>query len=155
MVSLALINKNYNALGREGSFFKALACIESGFDNEAVGKAGEVSRYQILPKTWKWISKKQKAKIPLNKSKDEAIANYVAKLIIFDNSAEFYKINKHNPTYTDHYIMWNAGFSYYKYRGFRQENVSKEVLDRATRFSELVKYYESIAYAVRGPVSRD
>src|SRR5690348_452135 len=32
---------------------KAIAEIESGHDDITVGKKGEVSRYQILPTTWK------------------------------------------------------------------------------------------------------
>lgn len=51
----------------------AIAMVESGGNDLAVGKGGEVSRYQIAPVTWRSITKE-----PLSAARDPVVSTKVA-----------------------------------------------------------------------------
>jgi hypothetical protein len=95
--------------------------IESGDDNNKIGKHGEVSRYQIMPAVWmahiRWPTL----------STNPQMSTYVAELILKRRIADHFP--KRNPTPREIYILWNAPAQIKK--------PSKKVLERAIRFENL------------------
>lgn len=119
-------------------WLKALGQIETGMDDKAIGKNGEVSRYQILPRVWKELGL-----FPLTKENWENPnkAAQVAEMLIKRNERWFRECSSKTLDAVDAYIMWNAGFTYYKKRGFNKLNVSKRILNRAKRYENLLAVY--------------
>jgi hypothetical protein len=102
---------------------EALGMIESGNNDYARGKAGEVSRYQIKPAVWEYFSK----------SKDydnEPEAWQVAFQIIETRAAGFKATHHRAPNAFEIYVLWNAPREI--------EHPSPAVSDRATRFANLI-----------------
>lgn len=59
--------------------WEALSMQESGDDDNAVGPAGEVSRYQILPSVWR-----QYTELPLSEARNPLTARAVAEAVMRD-----------------------------------------------------------------------
>ena len=106
----------------------ALGQIESGEDDWARGRAGEVSRYQIKPKVWACYSKSRAYH-------DEAEAWFVAQQIINSRRTVFKGLHGQDPTPFEIYTLWNAPA-----QGYRKEP-SRAVRERAQRFANLVERY--------------
>lgn len=116
-------------------WLRALGQIETGVDDKVIGKNGEVSRFQILPRVWKELGLFPFTKINWQ---DPNKAAQVAELLIKRNELWFKESTARKLDAVDAYIMWNAGFSYYKKRGLEKKNVSKRVLERAKRYDNLL-----------------
>jgi hypothetical protein len=103
----------------------ALAQIESGNNDHALGLAGEISRYQIKPRIWH--------------SYAPATANWrnveqslpIAKAAMRDRCAAFERNFRRPPTDFEFYVLWNAPGQIRK--------PSETVAKRARRFCNLVK----------------
>lgn len=104
--------------------WSALSQIESGDDDQAVGAAGEVSRYQIKPELW------QRFAVAGADWTNPTNALSVAKLAMQERCAAFERANHRPPTDTDFYILWNAPAQI--------GHPGKAVLERAARFCNLV-----------------
>jgi hypothetical protein len=108
-----------------------LACLselESGNDDYKVGRAGEVSRYQIKPEVWRDITP-----LPIAKAKRADIARYVADQVQLRRATTFLLYTDRRPTVREWYILWNAPAQAYSGRP------SRVVAKRAKRFENLVE----------------
>lgn len=113
----------------------ALSEIESNNNDSAVGKKGEVSRYQILPSTWHDYGRGT----PYSVHPAQAQAKHVAQTIVICNQHSYFRATGNQPTPFDIYAMWNLGFEGYKQRHFSRNELPLSVIERADRFSNLVK----------------
>lgn len=116
---------------------RALAMIETGCNDFAIGKLGERSRYQIKRSTWKEVSNKKFELAFYTQVASEAAACYLNRL-----SNRYYVANHRRPSDMELYVMWNWGFAKYERRGFQFERVPAKVRDAAERFSNLVFMYK-------------
>lgn len=120
----------------EFSRLEAISMIETGDNDRAIGKAGEVSRYQLLPKTWRqYTSARNYA--------DPAISSQIARQHLASLEANFRAQAGREPTDFECYVLWNAGLSYYAKVGFNARRVSSKIRERADRFVNLRQITES------------
>lgn len=112
------------------SSLDALSMIESGDNDQAVGTAGEVSRFQIRPHIWRRFSRDS------NYRNAEA-AREVAGKFLAELEQDFRKRSGREPTDFDRYVLWNAGATYYARIGFSPTRVARTIRERATRFRNL------------------
>jgi len=82
--------------------WSALSQIESGDNDKAVGRLGEISRYQILPDVWSTFAP-EKANWENPK---EALA--VAKEAMKKRCTDFEQSFHRTPTDFEFYVLWNA-----------------------------------------------
>jgi len=120
------------ALNAQAGFSKleAISMIESGGNDWAVGKAGEVSRYQLLPKTWRHYTTFQAYSNPL-------LARQIARQHLAALEANFRARAGREATDFDCYVLWNAGLHYYARIGFQPARVHPVIRERAERFVNL------------------
>lgn len=104
--------------------WEALSQVESGDNDKAVGKRGEISRYQILPDVWAAFAPD---KANWQNPKD-ALA--VAKDAMKKRCAEFEQTFHRAPTDFEFYVLWNAPAQI--------ERPGSVVKERATRFCNLL-----------------
>lgn len=102
----------------------ALSMLETGNNDRMVGRAGEISRYQILKAEWKSVSDSVRWA-------DAQISKDVAKLLIDRRVNQFRTIFKRDPSDFEFYVLWNAPSQVLRGK------VSRVVAERATRFSNL------------------
>ena len=111
--------------------FIALGMIESGNDDRGVGRAGEVSRYQIHPSIWKNYSESQDYQNP-------ELALQVARQH-WNHLANYFRARAgREATPFDMYVLWNTRFGHYARKGFDQTRLSPVIRERAQRFVNLV-----------------
>jgi len=108
----------------------AIGMIESGDNDRAVGRAGEVSRYQILPQVWRRYSESVAYA-------SVEIATRVAREHLAFLESHFRRRTGREPTDFDCYVMWNGGLTYYARHGFRPDWVHPVIRERACRFVNL------------------
>jgi len=111
----------------------ALGMIESGDNDAAVGRAGEVSRYQIKPHIWRQYSSSQEYQ-------NKAVARRVAERHMEELQRLFCQGAKRQPSDFDLYVMWNAGPTYYRAIGWSRSRVYPVVRERAQRFVNLRQF---------------
>lgn len=123
---------------QETPLFKAIAMVESGIDDRAKGRYGEISRYQILPATWDVYST-----LPKSQAVDPAMATEVAFSISMGIQQYWirrYQYGKYvelQPKYF--YVMWHRGTGYWtKYNG-AYSKMPKRIRQRAERFENVYK----------------
>lgn len=109
----------------------ALSQIESGDNDKAVGKKGEVSRYQILPDVWSAFA----AENANWENPKDALA--VAKVAMKKRCAEFERTYHRMPTDFEFYVLWNAPAQI--------ERPGSVVSERAKRFCNLLGNYKNLA----------
>jgi hypothetical protein len=127
---------------------EALAEFETGTISPAVsegdyaiGRAKEVSRFQILPKVWHEYSGSRAYHHP-----DTAWA--VAVKILNEREVTFRKATNREWDGVDIYLMWNAPGLYERAKWDRAK-VSSVVLARAQRFANLMQEREARRVVVR------
>lgn len=102
----------------------ALAQIESGNNDHALGAAGEISRYQIKPRVWSRYA-------PATANWHNAEQSLpIAKAAMRDRCANFQHTFRRPPTDFEFYVLWNAPAQIRK--------PSASVTKRAQRFCNLV-----------------
>jgi len=104
--------------------FDALAMLESGGNDRAIGKAGEISRFQVLPAVWAATTT-----VPANRACVPADALLVAKSIMSRRIAHFQRQFHRQPTDFEWYCLWT--------RPSEIARPSKAVSERAIRFQNL------------------
>ena len=114
----------------ELSRLEAISMIETGDNDRMVGAAGEVSRYQMMPRVWKQYSNSEAFS-------DPAVSSQVAQQHVDWLAAFFRKRAGREMTEFDLYVMWNAGPGYYARKSFSPEQVAPSVRERAERFANL------------------
>jgi len=121
-LALALAGICFSSAGMER--WAALSQIESGDNDKAVGKKGEISRFQILPDVWAAFA-------PENanwQNPKDALA--VAKETMKKRCAEFEQTFHRAPTDFEFYVLWNAPAQI--------ERPGSAVKERATRFCNML-----------------
>jgi len=117
------------------SRLEAISMIESGDNDRAVGGAGEVSRYQIMPRVWKRYSAS-------TEYANSGLSTRVAEQHLANLESTFQKRTGRQPTDFDRYVLWNAGPVYYARIGFSAERVHPIIRERARRFVNLRQMQE-------------
>lgn len=102
----------------------ALSMLETGNNDRMVGRAGEISRYQILKAEWRTVSDSVRWA-------DPQISKDVAKMLIDRRVNQFRTIFKRDPSDFEFYVLWNAPGQVLRGK------VSRVVAERAMRFSNL------------------
>jgi hypothetical protein len=110
----------------------ALSMIETGGDDHEIGRAGEVSRYQIMPSVWRHYSDSQRYHDP-ETSTEVAQQHWTALYNGFKQQARC------EPTDFDMYVLWNTHYGYYANRGFKPARLNAVVRERAQRFVNLIQ----------------
>jgi hypothetical protein len=126
--SLLLVLTTMSASGL--SKLDAISMIETGNNDRAVGRAGEVSRYQIRPEVWQQYSESVAYG-------NRQIASTVAEKHMLYLESVFRARTGRAPTDFDLYVLWNAGAGYYARIGFSSERVGRVIRDRAERYFNL------------------
>jgi hypothetical protein len=114
---LLIMSTNAVAMDR----WTALAILESGGNDRAVGRVGEISRYQIRPELW-----------PEGSPLDARVALANARRIMSARVSAFEQSHGRRPNDFEFYVLWNAP---------AQINRPHQVVaERARRFVNLVSY---------------
>ncbi|MBI3851792.1 MAG: hypothetical protein HY298_16175 [Verrucomicrobia bacterium] len=109
----------------------ALGMIETGNDDRGVGRAGEISRYQIHPAVWKAYSNSHEYQNP-------EVSLEVARQHWTTLSNYFKEKAAREPSDFDMYVLWNTRYGFYAAKGFDPLRLPRFVQDRAQRFVNLV-----------------
>jgi hypothetical protein len=105
VIKYSFVVMSFALAGRAGAMdrFTALSQIESGDNDFAVGRAGEISRYQIRRELWQKVTS-----VPLSQATNSAVAINVAKSIAMARMENFRQQYNRPPTDLEFYILWNA-----------------------------------------------
>lgn len=115
--------------------WSALSMIESGDRDNARGRAGELSRFQIKPTEWRRSVAGARVS-PTNPQ----IALAVAQRIMARRSAVFERSHRRAPTDFEFYVLWNAPA--------QVDRPSRVVAKRARRYCNLVARDASVQRGV-------
>jgi hypothetical protein len=112
------------------SRLEALSMIETG-DNDLVrGDAGEVSRYQLMPRVWLNYTNSVDYQNP-------QVSGWVAQQHLKYLESWFRTKAGRPPSEFDLYVLWNAGPTYYFRKNLSAAAVHSSIRERATRFVNL------------------
>ncbi len=114
----------------ELSRLDALSLIESGDNDAAVGRAGEVSRFQIMPHVWSHYSGSRAFR-------NTKVSTAVAAMHLEELTTWFQQRTGRAASDFDIYVMWNAGPTYYHRIGFKTSRVNRVITERARRYAAL------------------
>lgn len=114
----------------EISRLEALSLIESGDNDAAVGRAGEVSRFQIMPRVWAHYSRSRAFR-------DCRVSREVATKHLAELTSWFQRRAGRPASDFDIYVLWNAGPTYYHALRFKPSRVHPVVRERASRYAGL------------------
>lgn len=116
---------------------EAISLIESGANDSAVGDAGEVSRYQILPKVWRQYTQS-------HEYRNSGLSFQIARRHLDNLMGSFQRATGRSPADFELYVLWNAGLDYYRKRGFQAQRVHHIIRERAERFVNLKHYLDTM-----------
>ena len=102
----------------------ALSMVESGNNDYAVGRAGEISRYQVLKKEWHSVTNSRAYSHPQT-------AATVARILLTRRIEQFEQKLHRPPSSFEAYVLWNAPAQALNGRATRT------VAARARRFANL------------------
>jgi len=120
----------FSANGAGFSRLEAISLIETADDDAIVGRRGEVSRYQIMPRVWHQYT--------LSKAyHDPRVSRCVAEQHLERIEKLYRQKNGRPATEFDIYVIWNGGLAYYARRGFSPGRLPQVVRERALRFVNL------------------
>jgi hypothetical protein len=105
--------------------WNALSMIESANRDDAVGRVGEITRYQIRPELW-----------PGGNPLDTRAALLIAQRIMTARIAAFQKTHGHTPNNFEFYVLWNAPA--------QVDHPHRAVIERAKRFVNLVEDKDTV-----------
>src|SRR5687767_9097481 len=103
----------------------ALSMLETGNNDRMVGRAGEISRYQILKSEWRAVTNSVRWT-------DPQVAKAVTMQLIDRRVNQFRAKHHRDPSDFEFYVLWNAP-AHVLVRG----KVSKVVAERAQRYANL------------------
>ncbi len=112
---LFILSANASAMDR----WAALAMFETGDNDRIVGRAGEISRYQIRRELW-----------PSGNPLDACVALANAQQIMSSRLAAFERTHGRTPDDFEFYVLWNAPAQI--------NHPHRVVAERAQRFVNLV-----------------
>lgn len=99
--------------------WEALSMLETGDNDGAVGRCGEISRYQIRAELW-----------PGGNPQDSKAALAVARTIMQQRTQRFQQTHGRSPSDFEFYVLWNAPA--------QVDHPVAVVVERAQRFVNLV-----------------
>ena len=102
----------------------ALSMLETGNNDRMVGRAGEISRYQILKSEWRSVTNTVRWT-------DPQVAKQVTLKLIDQRVKQFLTKNHREPSDFEFYVLWNAPAQ------VLHGKVSRVVAERAHRFANL------------------
>jgi hypothetical protein len=120
------------------SKLEAISMIETADRDTLVGRAGERSRFQIMPTVWKYYTTSRDYANP-------QVARTVAERHLSVLEATYRKATGREPSDFDLYVLWNAGPTYYARVGFNPQRVSRIVRERAERYVNLREMRQDLA----------
>jgi len=119
----------------------ALSMLETGNNDRMVGRAGEISRYQILKTEWRSVTNSARWA-------DAQVSKEVAQTLLDRRVNEFRTIFRRDPTDFEFYVLWNAPSQVLRGK------VSRVVAERAGRFSNLCSRRTEPILAVNRPATQ-
>ncbi len=119
---LALVFAPMTSFGMDR--LSALSSFETGNNDAMVGRAGEISRYQILKAEWRSVTSS-------TSYRDPNVARQVTLKILEQRVDKFKLRYKRNPTDFEFYALWNAPTQALTGR------ISRVVAERSERFANL------------------
>jgi hypothetical protein len=137
MKTLVLLILLFPLVGFGMDRLTALSMIETGHNDRMVGKAGEISRYQIRKSVWRRVTRS-------THYTDPRLATRVAARIIKDRVERFKGVYGREPNHFEFYALWNAPTQILHGR------ISRRVAERCQRFANLCErdeYEHGIAQA--------
>ncbi len=105
----------------------ALSMLETGNDDRMVGRAGEISRYQILKTEWRAVTNSVRYT-------DPETARAVTLTLLERRVRSFHATYQRNPSDFEYYGLWNAPSQVLEHR------VSRRVADRCRRYANLCEW---------------
>ena len=102
----------------------ALSMIETGNNDRMVGRAGEISRYQILKREWRSVTNSARYA-------DPETAKAVTLKLLDRRVQQFQAVHNRPPTNFEFYALWNAPTQVLEGR------VSRVVAERCRRYANL------------------
>jgi hypothetical protein len=105
----------------------ALSMIETGNNDRMVGRAGEISRYQILKREWRSVTNS-------TRYTDPETARAVTLTLLDRRLQAFRAVYNRQPTNVEFYALWNAPTQVLEGR------VSRTVAERCRRYANLCEW---------------
>jgi hypothetical protein len=105
----------------------ALSMIETGNNDRMVGRAGEISRYQILKREWRSVTSS-------TRYQDPETAKAVTLKLLDRRVQAFQAAYNRQPTNFEFYALWNAPAQVLEGR------VSRVVAERCRRYANLCEW---------------
>ena len=105
----------------------ALSMLETGNNDRIVGRAGEISRYQILKSEWRSVTNSLRYA-------DPDTARTVTLTLLDRRLQAFRSAYNRNPTNFEFYALWNAPSQMLEGR------ISHRVAERCRRYSNLCEW---------------
>ncbi|MDB6035487.1 MAG: hypothetical protein JWM16_5825 [Verrucomicrobiales bacterium] len=102
--------------------------LESGDNDRAIGKAGEISRFQILKEEWRSVT-------PSRRYTDPSLAKVVAEELMKRRVTAFSQVYRREPSDYEFYVLWNAPGQ------VLNRQVTRTVAERAKRFRNLCEAF--------------
>jgi len=109
---------------------EAISMLETGNNDSARGRAGEVSRYQLLPGVWRCYTSSVAYE-------DPDVSGRVARQHLNYLESWFQSQTGRPATDFELYVLWNAGPTYFARKAFRAAAVHPLIRERAQRFVNL------------------
>ena len=119
----------------QDSLLWAISQVESGGNDHAVGRSGEVSRYQIKKMVWRKYSRTRNYSNP---SESRRVAIEHLKTLERTFRSELGEA----PTELDLAVMWQSGFDGYRKSYCNPERMRSEQRDRLRRIINLIEEHE-------------
>jgi hypothetical protein len=121
----------------------ALSLLETGNNDRAVGKMGEISRYQVLKSEWRTVTASR------NYS-DPDLARQVTLKLLDQRVERFKSLYNRTPTDFEFYALWNAPAQ------VLTGQVGRVVAERSRRFANLCGWtHGPVAALHRTPPTTD
>lgn len=105
----------------------ALSMIETGNNDRMVGRAGEISRYQILKREWRSVTSS-------TRYSDPEVAKAVTLTLVDRRVQAFQSTYNRPPTNFEFYALWNAPGQ------VLHRKVSRTVAERCRRYANLCEW---------------
>jgi len=112
------------------SRLEAISMIETGDNDSVRGRAGEVSRYQLMPRVWREYTNS-------TAYENSQVSAVVAQQHLDYLEGWFRQQAGRPPSEFEIYVLWNAGPTYYSRKHFSVAAVHPSIRERAERFVNL------------------
>ena len=129
LAALLYLGTIHTAQAVEPRQLNALSMIESRNRDNARGRLGEVSRYQILPSTWARYTVSRNYTNP-------GVARTVAERIFREQERQFQAVTRRSPTNAELYLLWSCP-SRFRAVHYQYHQIGRKARTNAERFAAL------------------